>query len=150
MTGAVRDPMVPPADAHHIVLPDGEAFIWLPHPGIAAQKAVGVLSLPMAEAFAAFYRTLYRPDAHVRVFDDYSELTTYTRDARELTTSFTMQFISSLRALHILHGSKHLALGISSFKHQIGDELVHTYSDRASFLRSYAQAVDEAAKTGWS
>jgi hypothetical protein len=104
----------------------------------------------MAEAFGAFYRGLYRPDARVRVFDDYSELTAYTRDAREFTTSFTLQLISSLRALHILHSSKHLALGISSFKHQVGDELVHTYSDRASFLRSYAQAVDEAAKTGWA
>jgi hypothetical protein len=145
-----EDPMTPPPEAHHIVVPGGEAFIWLPHPGIAAQKARGVLSLAMAEAFGAFYRALSRPGAHVRVFDDYEELTTYTRDAREFTTAFTLEFLSSLRGLHILHGSKHLALGISSFKHRIGDELVHTYTDRESFLRSYDAAVADAPRLGWS
>jgi hypothetical protein len=149
MTSAL-DPMTPTADAHHIVLPEGEAFIWVPHPGIVIQKAAGVLSLAMAEAFSAFYRSTFQPDLHVRVFDDYQGLTSYTRDAREHSTAFTMEHIDAVRALHILQASKHLALGISSFKHRIGDDLVHTYTDRASFVRSYEAAVADAPRVGWS
>jgi hypothetical protein len=136
--------MVPPTDAHHVVLPSGEAYIWLPHADIVAQKVVGVLSLPILEAVGAAFQDHLRPGTRLRFFDDYSQVTTYTRDAREYATAFVLAFTSSISALHILHASKHLALGISSLKHRVGDELVHTYSDRASFLRAFAQALDDA------
>jgi hypothetical protein len=136
--------MTPPQGAHHIVAPEGEAFIWLPHQGIVVQKATGVLSLALARCFGEFYDRIYRPGARVRVFDDYEGLSYYTRDARDFSTAYTLDHLAAMRELHILHTSKHLALGIASFKHQIGDHLVHTYSDRASFLRSYDEAVRAA------
>jgi len=141
---AAIDPMKPPEGAHHIVVPGGEAFIWLPHHGLVVQKAVGTLSIELARCFVQFYDQLYRPGTRVRVFDDYEGITFYTREARELSTSYTLEHLEAMRSLHILFSSKHLALGLSSFKHQIGDHLVHTYSDRASFLRSYAEAAREA------
>jgi hypothetical protein len=141
---AAPDPLTPPSGAHHIAVPGGEAFIWMPHPGIVAQKAAGVLSVELARCFARFYDRLYRPGGRVRVFDDYQQLTVYTREARELSIRYTLDHLEALEALHILSTSKHLALGISSFKHQVEDAIVHTYSDRTSFLRSYEQAVREA------
>jgi hypothetical protein len=136
--------MTPPEGAHHVVVPEGEAFIWLPHHGIVVQKARGVLSLALARCFGEFYDRIYRPGARVRVFDDYEGLTHYTRDARDFSTTYTLGHLAAMRGLHILHASKHVALGIASFKHRIGDHLVHTYSSRASFLRSYQEAVRQA------
>lgn len=141
------DPFAPPEGAHHIIVPGGQGYIWLPHPGIVVQKAAGVLSIELARCFIDFYDPLYRPGARVRVFDDYEQLTFYTRDARELSTTYTLEHLAALEALHILVSSKHLALGVSAFKHQIGDPLVYTYSDRASFRRSYDDAVRAATAT---
>jgi len=83
--------MVPPRDAYHIVVPGGEAFVWLPHPGIAAQKAIGVLSLPLAEAFGAFYRRLYRPDAHVTVGRLHSTVTSRRIAASVVSPAATLR-----------------------------------------------------------
>ena len=135
------DPLLPPADAHHAVTLDGEAFIWQPGPRVVVQKAVGVLSLPLATCFVDFYRPILTPGLHLQVFDDFSSLTHYTREAREVLTAFTVERIFAVDIIHFLLSSKYMALGVDAFKHGVGDEHVATYSDRASFLRSFAEAM---------
>lgn len=140
------NPLEPPSDAHHAVAPDGEAFIWQPAAGVVVQKATGILSLPLAHCFIDFYRPILKPGVRVQIFDDFPLLTHYTRDAREFITAFTLERLFAVDVIHFLLASKFMALGISAFKHDIGDQHVRTYSDRASFLRSYDAAMLEPAR----
>jgi hypothetical protein len=137
------DGLTPPPDARHVVTLGGEASIWLAAPNVVVQQARGVLSIPMAECFADFYRPVLRGDAFVTIFDDFEELTHYTREAREHLTTFTRERIAHINVIHFLLGSKFTALGVGTFKHDIGDEHVRTYADRRSFLASYEEAVAE-------
>jgi hypothetical protein len=134
-------PLEPPADAHHAAATNGEGFIWQPHRRVVIQKATGILSLPLAQCFADFYRPILTPGAHVQIFDDFARLTHYTREAREFLTDFTLERLFAVDAIHFLLSSKFMALGVSAFKHDIGDDRVHAYSDRDSFLRSLADAT---------
>ena len=139
----MTDPLAPPPDAHHAVVSDGEVFIWQPRSGIVVQKAAGILSLPLARCFADFYRPILQPGTHVQIFDDFVELTHYTREAREFLTDLTLERLFAVDVIHFLLSSKFMALGIGAFKHDVGDFRVLTYSDRESFLRSFAQAMAE-------
>jgi len=135
------DPLAPPSSAQHVATVDGEASIWLASPRVAVQQARGVLSLAIARCFADFYRPVLEGDTRVTIFDDFQELTHYTREAREYLTEFTRDRLSHVEIIHFLLSSKFMALGVGTFKHGIGDPHVRTYSDRQSFLRSYAAAV---------
>lgn len=135
------NPLVPPSTADHVAAGDGEAFIWQPSPHVVVQKATGVLSLALAECFGAFYKPLLVPGTHIEIFDDFEALTLYTRDARDYLTELTLERLSMIDRIHFLLTSKLLALGVSAFKHQIGDERVRVYAERGSFLLSYDRAV---------
>ncbi len=138
------DPMMPPPSAQHAVEKDGEAFIWRPCPDVVVQKARGVLSLPLAHCFGDFYRPILVPGVSVSIFDDFDQLTHYKREAREFLTQLTLERQFAIKALHFLLSSKFMALGISAFKHDVGDARVRVYSDRESFVRSYKDAVRES------
>jgi len=152
MTLTIVDPMTPPPSAHHVAVPGGEAYIWLVDRYIVVQKARGILSIELAHCFGEFYRPILRPGANVRVFDDFEALDHYTRDAREYLTELTMRNLDAIDRLHFLLSSKFMALGVSAFKHTIGDERVRVYFDRASFVRSYERALgagrDSVAQAG--
>jgi hypothetical protein len=135
------DRLIPPATAHHVVAGDGEAFIWRPCERVVVQLARGVLSLVLAECFGEFYKPILVPGTRIEIFDDFAELTLYTKDAREYLTDLTLEHLPKIEAIHFLLTSKLLALGVSAFKHQIGDERVCVYDERASFLLSYERAV---------
>jgi hypothetical protein len=139
-------PISPPPSAPHVVTPDGEAFVWLATPAVVVQQARGVLSTAMAECFGAFFRPLLSGATRVTIFDDFEDLTHYTREARDYLTALTRERTAHIEAIHFLLGSKFMALGVGAFKHDVGDALIRTYSDRASFVRSYEQAV--AASSG--
>ena len=138
-------PFIPTPDAHHAVTSEGESFIWQPRRGIVVQLARGVLSLPHAHSFIDFYRDLLVPGTTVSIFDDFEQLTHHTRDAREFITAFTLERLFAID-IHFLQSSKFLALGISAFKHDIGDQHVCVYSDRASFVRSFESAMRDAER----
>ncbi|HVX97437.1 MAG TPA: hypothetical protein VHK47_21165 [Polyangia bacterium] len=135
------DLLVPPGNADHAVASDGEAFIWRPSEHVVIQQAAGVLSLALAELFGDFYRPILVPGTRIEIFDDFERLRLYTKDAREYLTNLTLERLSTIETIHFLLTSKLLALGVSAFKHQIGDERVTIYAERASFLRSYERAV---------
>jgi hypothetical protein len=137
--------MTPPPGAHSAFSQSGQAFIWQPQANIVVQKASGVLSLPLAHCFADFYRPVLVPGASVRVFDDFAELTEYTREAREYLTEFTLEHLFAVEVIHFLLSSKAMALGVSAFKHDIGDQRVRAYSDRESFVRSYMATLRATA-----
>ena len=137
------DPLTPPPSAHHVAVPGGEAYIWqLPH-DIVVQKARGVLSIGLAHCFGDFYLPILKPGASIRIFDDFELLHHYTREAREYLTELTQNHIYAIERIHFLLSSKFMALGVSAFKHDIGDELVRVYFDRESFVRSYERALRE-------
>jgi hypothetical protein len=135
------DPLTPPPSAAHVVALDGEAFIWRPAHDVVVQQAHGVLSIGLARFFSDFYDPILRGDVRITIFDDFERMTHYTRDAREHLTVFTQERAAHVDVIHFLLGSKYLALGVSAFKHDVGDARVRTYTDRASFLKSYEAAV---------
>lgn len=138
---------MPPPSAHRAVVQDGEVLIWRPCPDVVVQKARGVLSLPLAHSFADFYRPILVPGVSVCIFDDFDQLTHYTREAREFLTQFTLERLFAIKVLHVLLSSKFMALGVSAFKHDVGDERVRVYSDPGSFFRSYEDAVRESQES---
>jgi hypothetical protein len=141
VTTAAVDPFIPPSWAQHATAPDGEIFVWQPCPGIVLQKARGVLSLPLAECLTSLNQQLVPPGVPFRIFADFEELAGYTREARELQTSFALGRLDTLEAVHVLFASKQIALGVGAYKHDVGDQRVHTYAERASLVRSYEEAV---------
>ena len=138
----MTDPFEPSPSASHITARDGEAFIRQPRPGVVLQKAVGVLSLPLMQGFIEFFAPILTPGAGVQVFADFARLTHYTAEARDLVTTFTVERRRAMDGIHILLGSKHLALGINSFRYAVGEDLVFAYSDRGSFLGSLDKAMN--------
>jgi hypothetical protein len=136
--------LTPPPSAPHVVTADGEAFIWSATPTVVVQQARGVLSSAVAECFGAFYRPLLAGDVKVTIFDDFEELTSYTREAREYLTALTVERRAHIEAIHFLISAKFLALGVGAFKHDVGATRIRTYADRDSFLRSYEEAVGGA------
>ena len=136
------DPFTPPASATRSSTPDGEFFVWMPRPGLIAEKAIGVYSLPMVESVAGACRLVFGdPNTRFDIFIDVEQVGRYTRDARDAMTSFTLEYRDSIASVHILLASRTIALGVSAYKHVVGDALVHTYADRGSFLRSFAAAL---------
>jgi hypothetical protein len=133
--------LTPATCAHHVTTLEGESFIWQPRPGVVVQKARGILSLPHARSFIDFYREVLVPGVTVRIFDDFEQLTHHTREAREFITEFTVEHIGSIDVIHFLLSSKFLALGVSAFKHDIGDQHVCAYSNRDSFVKSFEGAI---------
>jgi hypothetical protein len=120
---------------------DGELVIWQERPGLVAQIGRGVFSLPFAHRVMQFYDPIVATGVRLRVFADFERLTQYTREARDILTAHSLRNRELLEGVHMLLSSKMVALGVSSFKHDMGVPLVHTYADRASFLRSYADAI---------
>jgi hypothetical protein len=139
------DLLAPPPDAHSAFAQDGTSFIWQPGTNIIVHKASGILSLPIARSYADFYRPRLVPGARIRIFNDFASLTEYTREAREYLTVFTCERLFAIDVIHFLISSKVMALGVSAFKHEIGDSHVRAYSDRESFLHSYTAALRAAS-----
>jgi hypothetical protein len=141
MSTELAEPFTPPPSAAHLATADGELFLRQARPGIVGGIASGVFSLPLAHKVIEFFDPLLVSDARFQVFSDFERLTEYIREARDLLTAYSLQHRHTLERSHMLLSSKMLALGVSSYKHQVGDPLVYTYWDRASFLRSYAKAL---------
>jgi hypothetical protein len=141
MTNEPTDLFVPPPFAAHATSREGELFLWQQLPGLVAVLGHGVYSLSFAQAALAFYEPIIRGSGRLRVFADFQRVTEYTREARDLVTAHALQNRHLLDGLHMLLSSKMVALGVSSLKHEMGDPLVHTYADRSSFLRSFAQSI---------
>jgi hypothetical protein len=137
----IPDAFTPPASAFHATAPEGELFLWEAGPNVVAEKGSGIISLALAQGVVEFWRRVPPSGRRFQIFIDLERVTHYTREARDTLTSSSMARLPALEGLHILLSSKNLALGISAFKHEIGDRLVHTYADRASFLESYGQAA---------
>ena len=79
------DPFAPPVDAVHAVQPDGELFVWKPHPHIVIEQARGVFSLPFAQVLGEFFRPILAArDVSIHIFADFESLTYNTREARQL------------------------------------------------------------------
>jgi hypothetical protein len=135
------DLFAPPPSATHLVTSEGELFLWQAGPGVVAEIASGVFALPHAHKVIEFFDPIIAAGGQVQVFSDFESLAQYTREARDLLTAHSLQNRRHLEASHMLLSSRMVALGVSSYKHEMGDPLVHTYSDRASFLRSYARAL---------
>lgn len=135
------EPLQPPPQAQHKLDSDGQVFIWEAGPGLIAERGVGLLTLPLARFFIEFLAPLVVPGTRWDFFADLEQVTGYTREAREQLSAFSLDRLSSLGAVHFLISSKFVALGLSSYRDDIGDGRVHVYSERASFLRSFADAV---------
>jgi hypothetical protein len=131
----------PPPSADHLLTTDGELFLWQAGPRVVAEIARGVFAMPQARRVIEFFAPFVAAGARIQVFSDFERLAQYEREARDLLTAHSVQNRRTLEGSHMLLSSKMIALGVSIYKHQVGDPLVHTYSDRASFLRSYVRAL---------
>jgi hypothetical protein len=127
----------PPSDAHHALAADGEIFVWRVRRDVVIDKVSGTLSLPLATCLTDFFEHILEPGLVFEVFADLERLTRYTHEAREHISHFALQHLAFVGANHFLISSKIVALGLSSFKQDIGGERVRFYTERSSFLQSY-------------
>jgi hypothetical protein len=135
------DPFDPPPHARHELDSRGEVFVWQARPGLVVERCTGVLTLPLALCISDFLGPLLVPGTKWLLFGDFERLTHYTREAREYLSAFSLERLATLDAIHCLISSKFVALGLSVFRDEVGGELVRVYSDRTSFLRSFAGAA---------
>lgn len=135
--------MIAPASAFHVATADGETVMWQPRADLVVHQASGVLSLPLAHLMVEFYEPIFDAGARIRIFDDFAAVTHHTREARDYLTVFTREHLFAIEMMHMLLGSKLLALGVSVFKHLVGDAYVRVYSDRRSWMSSYEAALRE-------
>src|SRR5262245_44598390 len=116
------DPLRPPAEAHHVIEAEGEAFVWQARPGVLVEKGSGLLTLGLAHCYTDFFDTWLEPGKRAEVFGDFEKLTHYTREAREHLSQFSLAHLPALKVVHFLIASKFVAFGLSSYKSDIGDE----------------------------
>jgi hypothetical protein len=134
------DLLEPPAEATHVVDASGDLYSWQIRPDLMVQRISGNLTLPLARAAGEFLEPRFA-GAKCTLFVDNERLTHYTREAREHLSAFSVERLSSIDAIHFLISSKVVALGLSTFKDDIGSERFRVYTDRASFEKSFAEAV---------
>ena len=133
------DPLDPPPHARHEVASDGETFVWQVRPGLAVERVTGVLTMPLAHCISDFLGPLLVPETKWCLFADFEGLTHYTREAREYLGTFSLEHLAALDVIHFLISSKFVALGLSAYRDEIGEDHVRVYSDRASYLRSFEE-----------
>lgn len=135
------DPLSPPPDAIRSAIDGGELCSWQPRADVAANRVSGVMTLSLARCFEAFYTPVFARGRKMRIFVDLEAVTLYTREGRERMTAFTLEHLEQIEVIHVYLRSKLVAMGLGAFKHGVGDVLVRSYTDRASFLRSYQEAI---------
>jgi hypothetical protein len=141
MEPAPVDPMTPPPSARPEACDGGEVVTWQPRADIGVHQVHGTLSLPLARLITDFYGPMVYIGARVKMFGDLQHVSRYTREARELLTRFVVEHRDGIEVIHTLYGSKVVAMGVSAFKHGVHGTPVHTYWDRTSFARSFAEAM---------
>ena len=132
----------PPPEASHVVDATGDVYVWQPGPDVIIDRVTGTLNLPLARAISDFHEPRFASARKYRLFADLERLTQYTREAREHLSVFSTAHLSSIGMYHFLIASKFVALGLSTVKDDIGSERFRVYTDRSSFEKSFADALN--------
>ena len=138
------EPLNPPPDAHHLKADGGEIFLWEPRAGVVMENISGIVSLPIMRFITDDQEGVIARCGSVTSFFDLEHVSHYTREARELATAFGSSHRDRIRAVHAFVASKLVALGLGAFRHSVVGFPVWAYADRASFLRSFEEALRAA------
>jgi hypothetical protein len=139
------DLLEPPPHAHRVVRSDGEFSLWQIRSGLVIEQGSGILTLEIAHGISEFLRPILESGVKYTVFSDLERLTHYTREAREHLSAFSVEHLDTIAIIHFLISSKFVALGLSTFRDEVGQQRFQSYSERASFLHSLAEAADGGA-----
>ncbi|MCC6874071.1 MAG: hypothetical protein IT378_07160 [Sandaracinaceae bacterium] len=136
-----EDLLTPPAGAYTFRAPRGELWIWQPAPRVVVQKCVGHAPEAIARAMTQRLTSIIANASPIVIFDDWQGVTGYDSDGRLALTEWTRRQLSHIEAIHILVGSKLVAMGISVSNLVLGQPS-HAYSDRLRFAEELARAIE--------
>jgi hypothetical protein len=128
-----------------VIAPDGEAFVWQVRPNLVIERGSGLLTLTLAHCYTDYLTELLQPGMKCSIFGDFEHLTYYTREAREHLSAVSLEHLDLLDVVHFLISSKFVALGLSTYREDIGAAHFRVYTDRESFLRSFDAALHAPA-----
>jgi hypothetical protein len=114
-----------------------------PAPGILAGQLSGDLPEDLAPAYNAFLQGVLAQAPRIMVFLDAAHLVNYETGYRQRTVSGHKAADARIEALHILFGSKLVALGVQAANIILRNMVAHT--SRAAFDAALAKAIAERA-----
>ena len=128
-----------PAPIEHVVTERGAVGVYLLPGGLVLQRVQGHATRPLAEAVIRAVEVALGQHETLALFDDWFEVTGYDPEVRKLLTEHTARHRARMREVHILVGSRLVAMGVA-----VASILVpgmHTYSDRGAFERVLARVA---------
>ena len=136
---ALMPDLLPVADAQIVRTHDSTVHMWHPAPTVFVSRVEGVLSEQVADAMLVAGQRVIAADGKMLVFNDWENVTSYERKAREQMTRTGLQMRRQVEATHFLIRARILALGIQLANVVMGNLKVHP--DRASLETAIRQAV---------
>jgi hypothetical protein len=127
-------------DAFRRRAPEGDVTMWLVAPNVVVQINRGEYVIALAREVVQFYDALWDVVSDLQIFDDFSELTGYTREVREFLTVYARPH-REIGAYHFLTRSQLVTLGMSAYGIQTGRP-VYRYADRLAFADALARATE--------
>ena len=126
----------------------GQLVVTSPAPRVISLAFTGHLEVPLARRITLSVDQLLNAGHRPHVFNDWEHMSGYDSPARVLLTEWALRQRTHFASVHLLLGSRLVAMGVSVANLAIGG-IINPYMDRAAWertlLRHSAQAAPLAA-----
>lgn len=143
--GPSRDVLTPPPDARRYSEPRCELWIWQAVPGVVVQKCVGHAPAAIGRAMVQRLSAIATAGERFVIFDEWQGVTGYDTETRTIVTDWTRANVHLLDGIHILVGSKLVAMGIS-VSNLVTGGIATSYSDPIRFKRALTDEIERRAR----
>ena len=134
-----RPPPLPESSAQHYKTDRGDARVWTPGRGLVVTQVSGQLSIAAATAVAATSRRIVANGGRLTALHDWEGMTDYESQARVILTDIGFDLHKQLEKVHILLGSRIVALAVQGASLVIPSIEVH--KSRATFEAALRRAM---------
>jgi hypothetical protein len=115
----------------------GTLTIWPAPPGVLRTTFAGVMDSELMDALLVLGEEILGEHSGLHVFHDWSGMTGYDSQARIAITNWGLARLKQMRSVHVLHGSKLVAMGVAVANVALGG-IVNVHQNRGSFDRAFA------------
>jgi hypothetical protein len=115
----------------------GTLTIWPAPPSVLRTTFDGVMDTELMDALLSIGEAILREHGGLHVFHDWSGMTGYDSQSRIAITNWGLARLKQMRSVHVLHGSKLVAMGVAVANVALGG-IVKVHQNRASFDRAFA------------
>ncbi len=117
-----------------------EGFVWHPAPDLFVTRVIGHADLGAVRFYVTRAQSAILAGHKISVFHDWSQITTYDRQARDRLRSFAAQNDAAFRGVYYLVASKIIMMAISAAAVALGRSL-YAYTNPDEFNAKLDEAL---------